>query len=80
MSESTHSNGDANPLLAIPYQHHFNSRSAREIWALVFGPGIARGVVVERPVGQDSIAATVGRIMGIETPFAVGPVLPEVFS
>ena len=28
---------DANPLMGVPFQHHFNTKSAHEIWALVFG-------------------------------------------
>lgn len=71
---------DSNSLLAVPFQHHFNSRSAHEIWALVFGPGIESGVVVDRPVDQISVAATVGRIMNFATSYAEGPVLGAVFS
>ncbi len=71
---------DDNQLMALPYQHHFNSRSAHEIWALVFGPGIARGDVVDRAVDQISVAATIGRVMGFETEVAEGPVLAEAFA
>ena len=71
---------DDNQLMAVPFQHHFNSRSAHEIWALVFGPGIARGDVVDRPVDQIDIAATVGRVMGFETEVAEGSVLAEAFA
>lgn len=70
---------DSNPLMAVPYQHHFNSRSAHEIFGLFFGPGIGRGKVIDRRVEQISVAATVGRLMGFPTGFAEGPVLPEVF-
>ena len=70
---------DDNPLLAVPYQHHFNSRSAHEIWALIFGPGVPRGQVVDRPVDQISLAATVGRLMGVPTPHSEGPPLAEAF-
>ena len=70
---------DSNPLMAVPYQHHFNSRSAHEIFALFFGPGIGRGKVIDRRVEQISVAATVGRLMGFPTGFAEGPALPEVF-
>lgn len=71
---------DSNSLLAVPFQHHFNSRSAHEIWALVFGPGVAGNVVVDKPVDQISVAATVGRIMNFATPYAEGPVLGPIFS
>ena len=30
-------------LIEVPCQHHFNSRTSREIWALLVGPGIAQG-------------------------------------
>ena len=33
-----------------------------------------------RPQHQISIAATVGRLMGVGTPFAEGPVLAEAFA
>ena len=71
---------DDNRLMAVPYQHHFNTASAREIWAMILGPGVPRGVVVDRPVDQSMIAATVGGVMGFETPFAEGPALAEAFA
>ena len=33
---------DSNPFMRVPYQHHFNSRSAHEIWALLVGPGVCQ--------------------------------------
>lgn len=69
---------DANPLLSVPFQHHFNSRSAHEIWALVFGPGITRGRVLDKRVDQSSIAATIGAIMGFDAGRAEGRVLDEI--
>jgi hypothetical protein len=69
---------DANPLMSVPFQHHFNSRSAHEIWALVLGPGIAKGRVLDKPVDQSSIAATVGAIMGFRPFRAEGRALDEV--
>lgn len=71
---------DSNPLMKVPFQHHFNSRSAHEIWALIAGPGIARGAIVDKPVDQTSIAATVGRIMACATPYAEGPILEDAFA
>ncbi len=69
---------DANPLMGVPFQHHFNSKSAHEIWALVFGPGIARGRVLDKPVDQTAIAATVGAIMGFAAHRAEGRALEEI--
>jgi bisphosphoglycerate-independent phosphoglycerate mutase (AlkP superfamily) len=71
---------DANPLMSVPYQHHFNSRSAHEIFALLLGPGIAKGKVLDKPADQTSIAATVGAIMGIRMRAAEGRVLSEILT
>ncbi len=71
---------DDNPYNAVPCQHHFNSRSAHEIFALVFGAGIARGQVVDRKVSQIQVAATIGRLMKMPTPHAEGRLLEEVFA
>ncbi len=71
---------DSNPLAAVPCQHHFGSRSSREIFSLIFGPGIAKGAVVDKPAEQISIAATVGQLMGFEAEFGEGPVLEEAFA
>lgn len=35
---------------------------------------------LDREVNQISVAATVGRIIGTETPHTEGPVLAEVFT
>lgn len=69
---------DANPLISVPFQHHFNSRSAHEIWALVFGPGIARGRVLDKPVDQAGITPTIAAIMGFKAHRAEGRALDEV--
>ncbi len=70
---------DANPLMSVPYQHHFNTRSSHEIWALIFGSGIFKGRVLDKPVDQTSIAATVGALMGFKTYRSEGRVLDEFF-
>ncbi|MEM7387594.1 MAG: hypothetical protein AAF514_21885 [Verrucomicrobiota bacterium] len=71
---------DSNPLIDIPCQHHFNSRSAHEIWALLMGPGIEKGVRIEKEVQQASVAATVGQLMQFPATFAEGPVLEEAIA
>lgn len=68
---------DSNPLISVPCQHHFNSRSAHEIWALIVGPGIRKGVVVDKQVDQINIAATIGHCMKMKTAYTEGPVLEE---
>jgi hypothetical protein len=74
---------DNNRCMAVPFQHHFNSRSAHEVFVIAAGPGIARS---RRPVDvqheQCSVAATVGRLMDFPTPHveqAAGP-LGEMFA
>ncbi|MBL9097483.1 MAG: hypothetical protein JNK07_11200 [Alphaproteobacteria bacterium] len=71
---------DDNALMRVPYQHHFGSKASHEIWALVFGRGIARGAVIDKPVEQIAIARTVGRLMGFDAGAAEGGVLEEVFA
>ncbi len=69
---------DTNPFMAVPYQHHFN---AHKIFALVVGPGIDRGRVVDRPTDQAEIAETVAQVMGFSMkPFAEGDALEEAFG
>jgi hypothetical protein len=71
---------DDSKFSAIPCQHHFNSRSSREIFALLWGPGIERGRVVDRTVEQNQVAATVAAIMGFAAPHAEGAALAEALS
>jgi hypothetical protein len=71
---------DSNRALAVPFQHHFQSKSAHEIFALFLGPGIARGKVIEREVQQISVASTIGRMTKTPTEFTEGPSLDEVFA
>lgn len=66
---------DSNALIDLPFQHHFNSRSAREIWALVFGPGIAKGKIMDSPQEQVAIAPTIAAVMGMKADRAEGDVL-----
>ena len=64
---------DSNRSMPVPYQHHFGTRSAHEIFALVAGPrrfiGTARRPV-DRKQQQVFVAKTVGQIMNFETPHA----------
>ncbi len=62
---------DSNRCMPIPYQHHFNTRSAREVFVIAAGPGIVHprtGTPVDRRAQQCSVAASLGRIMGFPTP------------
>lgn len=71
---------DDNPLMRIPYQHHFNSRAAHEVWAFAFGPGIAKRTVVDKVVEQAAIARTVAQVMRFDAASAEAPALAEVFA
>ncbi|MCH7989527.1 MAG: DUF1549 domain-containing protein [Planctomycetes bacterium] len=70
---------NSNPSVEVPFQHHFNSRSSREIFGLFFGHGIASGQIVDRTTEQISIAPSIGRLMNINTVHSEGPVLDELF-
>ena len=67
-------------LAPVPCQHHFGDRSSHEIFALLLGPGIARGAVVDKRVEQIAIAPTIGRIMGLRTELAEPTVLEEAIA
>jgi hypothetical protein len=71
---------DNNPLVEVPCQHHFNSRSAHEIFALLVGPGVRRGVVVDKPTDQISVAGTVARLMGFRAEHAENRILEEAIA
>lgn len=69
---------DANPLAEVPFQHHFNSRSAHEVWAVIFGPGIGKGVI-DKPVDQSAIAPTIAAAMGFAAHRAEGLTIEGAF-
>ena len=71
---------DSSPLKDLPFQHHFNTRSAREIWTLIFGPGIVAGRTYDRTVDQSQVAATVGAAMGFKAAYAEAGAIDAVFS
>ena len=71
---------DNNPLAEVPCQHHFNSRSAHEIFALLVGPGVQSGVVVDKPTDQISIAGTVAHLMGFKAEHAENRILEDAIA
>ncbi len=71
---------DNNPLADVPFQHHFGSRSSREIFALFFGRGVPKGTVVDQPVHQIQVAATLGQLMGFKTEHTEGPALEAAIA
>lgn len=71
---------DSNPFADVPCQHHFGSRSAHEIFALFVGPGVSRGVVVDKRVDQSQVAITIAHLMGFKAEFAAQRVLEEAIA
>lgn len=69
---------DANPLAEVPFQHHFNSRSAHETWAVIFGPGIGTGTI-DKPIDQSAIAPTIAAAMGFSAHRAEGQAVEGLF-
>jgi hypothetical protein len=72
---------DNNRGMAVPFQHHFNSKSSHQIFAVLAGP--KRFVPHARKVytglqEQISVAATVGGVMGFTTPHVDAPSLLKV--
>jgi hypothetical protein len=72
---------DNNRGMAVPFQHHFNTKSAHDIFAVIAGP---RGILtpgaqpITRKQQQISVAATIGELMGFPTPEVEAPSLLKV--
>ena len=71
---------DDNPMMGVPFQHHFNSRAAHETWAVLFGAGIERGKVLDKTIDQSAIAPTIAALMGFQAGRSEGDVLSEILS
>jgi membrane-anchored protein YejM (alkaline phosphatase superfamily) len=71
---------DANPLMSVPFQHHFNSRAAHEVWALVVGPGVRKNRIHDRTVDQTAVAATLAEVMGLRAERSEGDILSGIFT
>ena len=71
---------DANPLMSVPFQHHFNSGAAHDVWAMVLGAGVTQNRVYDRPVDQTAIAATLAEVMGFRAERAEGDVLSGLIT
>ncbi|NNL18078.1 MAG: hypothetical protein HKP37_04980 [Boseongicola sp.] len=71
---------DENPLMGVPFQHHFNSRAAHETWAVIFGTGIERGRTLDRRIDQSAIAPTIAALMGFKADRAEGDTLSEIIA
>jgi hypothetical protein len=69
---------DTNPA-GNGFQHHrTGDRASRTSWMMVLGPGIRQNVFVDRAIDSTDLVPTLGRLLGFQTPFAQGSVIPEV--
>ena len=66
---------DSSSFAYCPFQHHFNSRSSHEIFAMLWGKGIPQNKIERSQVNQINVAATVAAIMGFESKEAEGDAL-----
>ena len=71
---------DDNALMSVPFQHHFNTKSSHEVFAMLYGPGIGRGQLVDKAVDQTSVTSTVAALMGFDAPSVDGRVLEEAIT
>jgi hypothetical protein len=74
---------DNNRGMAVPFQHHFNTKSAHQIFAVVAGPKKYvkhEPTVVDKPRQQISVAETVGQLMRFATPHVEAPALEEALA
>ena len=72
---------DNNRCMAVPFQHHFNSKSAHQVFAVLAGPGIDQpGVAVDKRHQQISVAGTVGKLMNFPAPHVEGGCLEEALA
>ncbi|MBI1369259.1 MAG: hypothetical protein GC162_11485 [Planctomycetes bacterium] len=71
---------DSNRCMSVPCQHHFNSPSARKIFAFAMGPGIEKGLIVDKRVEQIAVAPTLAKLMGVRAAEAQGDILTEALA
>jgi hypothetical protein len=72
---------DNNRCADVPFQHHFQTASAHEVFAVLSGPAayVPHGrAPIDRLQQQVSVTRTVGQIMAFETPHAEAPSLLTV--
>jgi hypothetical protein len=61
------------------FQHHRTGDPlSRTTWMMALGPGIRKGVVIDRPVESIDLVPTLGSLLGFQPRFAQGKALPEI--
>lgn len=68
---------ETNPFVKVPCQHHFNSRSSREIFGILVGPGIAKDTTIDRKTEQISVAKTISTLSNFNMQSSDAEVLEE---
>ena len=73
---------DNNSLCDVPFQHHFNTKAAHEIFCLIAGPKrfVAQGKLIKSAVDQIQVASTVGQLMGFKSEHAENTLLAPAFA
>ena len=63
------------------YMDHYENAydNPSKVWMYIYGPGIKKGKVIERPIHHVDIFNTVAYIMDVETHFTKGRVLKDCF-
>ena len=59
------------------FNHRTNTECCRLAWSMVLGPAVAKPLVVERPMRQIDMTASIGSWLGLECEKSAGAVLPE---
>jgi hypothetical protein len=61
------------------FQHHRTGDPlSRTTWMMVLGPGVRKGVVIDRPVESIDLVPTLGSLLGFSARFAQGKPLSEI--
>ena len=61
------------------FQHHRTGDPlSRTTWMMALGPGIRKGVVIDRPVESIDLVPTLGSLLGFHPRFAQGKALTEI--
>lgn len=71
---------DTNPLIAVPCQHHFNTKGSREIFGFLAGPGVAKNQLVDKKTEQISIPTTIGSLCKLSMDQSEGPILEDAIA
>ena len=61
------------------FQHHRTGDPlSRTTWMMALGPGVRKGVVIDRPVESIDLVPTLGALLGFDARFAQGRALSEI--